>query len=182
MVKIHGVMVCWFVGLFQNSGNSGTQKKRPQRVFTIVDKCLQSVSFGNLLAFQTAMICVSKFCNSVGPQKVACFPTNNSFPVWSLGPKNQHGPCKKHPPGWKGGNIYQPTKFLKVISRFFFFRWVGVSHHKSWGEVEAQPAHRRLKRAATRPPGVENGSSATRSVAFNRAATGLRWDAQWWWW
>lgn len=69
MVKIHGVMVCWFVGLFQNSGNSGTQKKRPQRVFTIVDKCLQSVSFGNLLAFQTAMICVSKFCNSVGPSK-----------------------------------------------------------------------------------------------------------------
>ena len=69
MVKIHGVMVGWFVGLFQNSGNSGTQKRDHKECLLCVYKCLQSVFFWESSSISDCNDLCSKFCNSVGPSK-----------------------------------------------------------------------------------------------------------------
>ena len=92
----------WSDGLlFQNSG---TQKRNHK-------KCLQSVCFWNLLSFHTAMMCVSKLCNRVGPSKVACFPTNTSVDITS----KKHSQCEacgpkhhrlNHPPPKKNGDCF----------------------------------------------------------------------------
>ena len=134
----------WSDGLlFQNSG---TQKRNHK-------KCLQSVCFWNLLSFHTAMMCVSKLCNRVGPSKVACFPTNTSVDITS----KKHSQCEACGP--KHHRLNHPPK-------------------KKWGLLQPACDHRRPKRAATKRPGAEKRSSARRNVAFNRAATGLRWEAQ----
>ena len=50
-----GWLVCWFISIIQEIQGP---KKNHKECLLCVYKCLQSVSFGNLLAFQTAMICV----------------------------------------------------------------------------------------------------------------------------